>query len=145
MATLDVSDRDELTLTQKMHHLPVPRRRVYISCPMTLGDVKDNIDQAEAAFTALVAAGFAPFCPVWSYFAGGSYTVGASVRAYAHPNALGLTHESWLSVDLAWVAASDYVVRLPGDSRGADMEVKHAEELGIPVYSSVASLLAHCS
>jgi hypothetical protein len=44
-------------------------------------------------------------------------------------------HSEWLESDFAWVAVSDLVLRLPGDSRGADMETKFARERGIPVLS----------
>lgn len=44
-----------------------------------------------------------------------------------------IPHETWLEQDFPWVAASDIVLRLPGESTGADLEVELANELGIPV------------
>ncbi|GAG05287.1 unnamed protein product, partial [marine sediment metagenome] len=33
-----------------------------------------------------------------------------------------------------WLEVCDCVLRLPGESAGADLEVERAKELGIPVY-----------
>ena len=42
-----------------------------------------------------------------------------------------------LGIDLEWVSCSDAVLRLPGESAGADREVQHAKSLNIPVYYSI--------
>ena len=44
-------------------------------------------------------------------------------------------------MDEGWVERSDYLLRLKGESAGADKEVALAKELGIPVYYSIKSLL----
>lgn len=44
-----------------------------------------------------------------------------------------IDHATWLEQDLPWVEASDIVLRLPGESTGADMETAFARERGIPV------------
>lgn len=43
-------------------------------------------------------------------------------------------YEHWIEHGLAMVERCDGVYRIPGDSPGADREVAHAMELGIPVY-----------
>ena len=48
----------------------------------------------------------------------------------------------WLAVDLVFVERSDAVLRLPGESTGADMEVRHALAKGIPVFTEITDLLA---
>jgi hypothetical protein len=50
--------------------------------------------------------------------------------------------QAWIEVSLAWVAASHAVLRLPGESKGADAEVAVAERLGLPVLADVPSLVA---
>lgn len=120
------------------------RRRVYIAGPISRGDLAHNINQASAAFVALTQAGFAPFCPHWSAYSGEAIVKTGSGTVYAiagaTPNAL--KHSDWLAVDLEWVAVADAVLRLPGESIGADREVNEARALGIPVYESMPELLA---
>jgi hypothetical protein len=49
----------------------------------------------------------------------------------------------WYGVDLPWVAAADALLRLPGDSVGADLEEVEARHRRIPVFYDVESLLAN--
>lgn len=44
--------------------------------------------------------------------------------------------EDWYEIDLAHMQRCDGVIRLPGDSTGADAEVAYAVGLGIPVLES---------
>jgi len=46
----------------------------------------------------------------------------------------------WLSGDLEILSRCDAVLRLDGESQGADEEVKLALELGIPVYYSIEAI-----
>jgi len=55
-----------------------------------------------------------------------------------HP---GNSWEAWLQLDEAWIEVADAVLRIPGESRGADREVELAIALGIPVFYSVTDLL----
>lgn len=48
--------------------------------------------------------------------------------------------EFWYAYDLAIVARCDAVLRLPGDSTGADEEVRFADERGIPVFFDRSAL-----
>jgi len=50
-------------------------------------------------------------------------------------------YQFWTALDMEWVRRCDAVLRLPGDSRGADAEVKLAKECGIPVFYSINELL----
>ena len=43
----------------------------------------------------------------------------------------------WYSQDMAWLELCDAVLRLDGESTGADMEVARAKELGKVIYYSV--------
>jgi hypothetical protein len=117
---------------------------VYIAGPISRGDLAHNINQANAAFRQLAEAGFAPLCPHWSCFSGGALVspTGGSVYALASATGNGMSHASWLAVDLVFVERADAVLRLPGESTGADMEVRHANEMRIPVFHSVADLIA---
>jgi hypothetical protein len=52
------------------------------------------------------------------------------------------TFEDWMGLDLAWVEAADALIRLPGESVGADQEVALARKLGIPVFRNVYDLIS---
>lgn len=99
------------------------RLKVYIAGPISSGDLDANIRQATEAARELIRHGFAPLCPQLTCYLDGSTP---SVTG-------GVDHETWMAVDLPWVAAADVVLRLPGESAGADREVAEAERLGIPV------------
>jgi hypothetical protein len=108
--------------------------RVYVAGPITKGDLQHNIEQARVAGRALMAAGFAPMVPHLTCF------MGPDNVPEALPN--GTKAEDWYGIDLPWVAVCDAVVRLPGESVGADKETELATRLGIPVYHSVENLIA---
>jgi hypothetical protein len=103
------------------------RQRVYIAGPYTKPDPEANTKRAIEAGNKLLDAGFAPFCPHLSH-----YWHLQTPRDY----------EDWMAIDLAWLPMADAVVRLPGESSGADREVVLAHTLAIPVYGSVEELIA---
>jgi len=51
-------------------------------------------------------------------------------------------YEYWLPMDLAWIDRCDAVLRLPGESKGADAEEEYARATGKPVFRSVGELAA---
>lgn len=127
------------------------KKRVYIAGPITKGPLDHNINQATAAFVALAKAGLAPHCPHWSCYSGnarwetlttddGGQYEAVIAEAGVTPNEL--THADWYGLDLAWVAVADAVLRLPGESRGADLETAEAAARGIPVFHSVEDVTA---
>jgi hypothetical protein len=81
--------------------------------------VAANVRRAAEAAIKLVAAGFAPMVPHHNA---------------DWPGAWDYPHNVWMEIDLSWVSMADILVRLPGHSPGADMEVAHAKMCGIPVY-----------
>ncbi len=118
--------------------------RIYIAGPISKGDLAHNIRQAEEAFFMLLKAGFSPFCPHWSCYSNGptKLTDGTVVSVATQMGGGGCGHAEWLGVDLAWVEVSDAVLRLPGSSTGADMEVAYAVENEIPVFYSADDVIA---
>lgn len=103
------------------------RLRVYISGPITLGDQRENVRLAMGVAHELINCGYAPLCPHLSWF---------------YPFANDVPHATWIAADLPWVEVSDAVLRLPGESKGADEEVAFAELCGIPVFTSIGNLVA---
>jgi hypothetical protein len=126
------------------------KKRVYIAGPITKGDLCHNLNQATEAFVTLAKAGFAPFCPHWSAYSKPAIAIEPTNaidprrRVYCYATIQGndqMTHDDWLGVDLPWVEVADAVLRLPGESTGADREVAHANAKGIPVFESVEAVI----
>jgi len=99
--------------------------KVYIASPYTLGDVAINVKRQIDMYDVLMDKGFAPFAPLYSHF-----------QHMVHPR----PYQDWIKIDLVWVEVCDCLLRLDGESSGADGEVKYAEELGLPVFYSVEDL-----
>ena len=112
-------------------------KRVYIACPISRGDLDDNIRRARDAMRKLIAAGHSPYNPALTCFA--DYP---DVRV-PQVVTLGIGYEQWLRVSEAWVGACDAVLRIPGESVGADAEVELAKSLGVPVFYFLTDLLVH--
>lgn len=143
------------------------RKTIYLAGPISKGDLKNNVDQATAAFVALAKAGFAPFCPHWSVY---SKPVEEDTRTEECANYIiygtepycrkcksrpvviceatvegndQMVYDDWIGIDLAWVAQSDALLRLPGESTGADMEVECAHKHSIPVFTNIDELIGY--
>lgn len=99
--------------------------KVYIASPYTKGDVAINVKAQLDCVNELMNIGYAPFAPLYSHF-----------QHMAHPR----PYEDWLKVDLEWVEACDCLLRLEGESKGADGEVEHAKLLNMPVFYSIQDL-----
>ena len=95
---------------------------VYIASAYTIGDVALNVRVNIDAANQVAKAGHIPYAPLLSHF---------WHMNYFHE------HEFWLQLGKAWVERCDAVIRLPGPSRGADIEVEYAYKLGKRVYYSV--------
>lgn len=93
--------------------------KVYIASPYTKGDVAVNVRTQLEMANKLMDLGFAPFAPLYSHF---------QHMAFPRP------YEDWINIDLEWVKVCDAVLRLPGESKGADGEVLYAHDLNIPVF-----------
>ena len=99
--------------------------RVYIASPYTIGNVLENVTAQIKVAHELMNLGFAPYLPLLCHF---QHTL--APRPY----------EDWMKQDLEWLTACDVLLRLPGESKGADQEVKFAQEKGIPVRYSLEEL-----
>lgn len=117
--------------------------RIYLACPITKGDIRHNVAQADGAMAAVLGLGMAVLNPALTCFAG---SLGEAVApgASGHGAFTRFTHENWVNNCLPWVEVCDAVVRLPGESVGADIECSHAAQRGIPVFYGLPSFLKHC-
>jgi hypothetical protein len=101
-------------------------RLVYVSGPISKGDQFRNVQSGIDAYNDLMDEGIDAYCPHWTLFA-----------HMTRPR----THDQWMRHDLDVILPRcNAVLRLPGESIGADMEVQRARELGIPVFESLAGL-----
>jgi len=99
--------------------------KVYIASPYTIGDTALNVKFQIRAGDILMNNGFAPFIPLLSHF-----------QHMIYPR----RYEDWLDFDLEWVQVCDCVLRLGGDSVGADGEVEYANTIGKKVFYSIDEL-----
>ncbi|MDQ3170340.1 MAG: DUF4406 domain-containing protein [Acidobacteriota bacterium] len=95
--------------------------RVYVAGPFTKPSPIINTRRAIDAAEQLRRAGYSPFVP-HLFFA----------WEMVHPD---VGYEGWMALDFEWLAACDAIVRMPGESPGADREVAFARERGIAVFA----------
>ena len=95
---------------------------IYIAAPYTKGDVAVNVKTTMDIANKLMDLGYAPFCPHLSH--------------YLHINN-PRPYQDWINMDNEFVRVCDALLRLDGDSSGADAEVILAKELGIPVFYNI--------
>jgi len=100
--------------------------RVYVAGPITKGNTMHNVHTAIKVGDELMAHGFCPFVPhatcFWDMVTPHSY-------------------EEWCKWDDEWLKVCQAVLRIPGESRGADAEIEMAKSLGIPVFYSLDNLI----
>ena len=96
--------------------------KIYIASPYTIGDKLENVARSIATANALMQLGFVPFWPLHSHY---------HDELYSHP------WHTWMEIDKEWVSVCDGVLRLKGESKGADIEVAYAKELGKPVFTEL--------
>jgi hypothetical protein len=89
--------------------------------------VAQNVKNAIDAADRLLAKGHAPYVPHLTHF---------WHLVSAHP------WETWIKLDLEYLLLCDAVLRLPGESVGADKEVEVALKAGMFVYYDMESVPA---
>lgn len=102
-------------------------KRVYVAGPITQGDRTLNIRRGMLAGLALLRAGYAPYVPHLCHF-----------LELLDPQPYG----RWVLLSLTWLEQSEILIRLPGESEGADNDVRFATRTGIPVFDSVEAFLS---
>jgi hypothetical protein len=99
---------------------------VYVAGPISKGDQFMNVRNAILVGERLRAAGLVPFVPHLSALWNLIVPVG---------------YEDWMALDFSWIERCDAVLRMDGESSGADREVVFTNELGKPVFYSEEELL----
>jgi hypothetical protein len=95
--------------------------KIYIAGPYSRGDVAINVRNAISAADYLSRWGWTPFIPHLTHF---------WHMAFPHE------YQFWLDQDMEWLKCCDALLRLRGESGGADKEVAWARDNGLPVYFS---------
>jgi hypothetical protein len=101
--------------------------KVYICAPYTLpaGQQLQNVEKSMKAFEELANLGYNPYNPILNH-----YQDQFAVRPY----------DSWMRLDAEWLALCDCFLRLPGESRGCDEEIKLARKLNMPIFYKISEL-----
>lgn len=102
--------------------------KVYIASPYTKGDSAKNVRRQIDVVDDLMNRGFAPFAPLYSHF-----------QHMVHPR----SYEDWMEIDKFWVRDCHCVLRLGGESQGADIEVQEARKFGKPVFYTIEELVKY--
>jgi hypothetical protein len=91
---------------------------IYIASPYTLGEVGANVSVQVEAAHRILDMGHCPIAPVLSHY------------LHIHRQR---PYEEWLQMCLTLVTRVDLLLRLPGESKGADREVEFANKIRVPV------------
>lgn len=103
------------------------RTVVYIACPMTKGGFTNNVRNCLRIAQELKVKGYSPIAPVLTWF-----------WDMLYPEKL----QDWLQYDFGLIAVSDCVLRLQGESDGADAELDYAVRNDVPIYLTMCELYA---
>ena len=98
---------------------------IYIASPYTKGDVVINVRRQIDTGDRILGMGHIPYVPNLTHF-----------WHFVSPKA----YEIWMDIDSEILKRCDAVLRLSGESKGADREVELAKSLGIPVYYSLEDI-----
>jgi len=101
------------------------RYKVYIASPYTKGDQVENVNIQMDMYSELIDLNYLPFAPLYTHY----------IHVRNHKS-----YDTWMAADYHWIETCDILLRLPGESGGADLEVAHAEKMGIPVFYSLEEL-----
>ena len=96
--------------------------KIYIAGPYSKGDVAVNVREAIYAGDYVSRLGHVPFIPHLTHF---------------WHMLIPHDYEFWMAQDDAWLECCDAMLRLKGESAGADREEARARGLFLPIYYSV--------
>lgn len=114
------------------------RLKVYVAGPISKGDVFENIMLGLRWGRTMLKDGLAPYIPHLDAYM--TLNPGTPPEE-GNPDSVWNSLLEW---DLEWVASSDVVFRIAGESSGADLEVAVAKSLGIPIFYERCASGTHC-
>ena len=98
---------------------------IYIASPYSLGDQSLNVRRQIEAADKLLEMGHIPLLPCLSH-----------LWQLISPK----PYDEWLRIGIAWLDYCDALLRLDGESKGADREVNYAYKLGLKIYFSLEDI-----
>lgn len=104
--------------------------KIYVAGPYSKGNTAQHVRNAFEAADKLADRGFAPYIPHTNHF-----------WQMIFPR----DKQYWLELDFEYLAICDAVLRLPGESDGADQEEAFAAKKNIPVFFNIEDVETHFS
>jgi len=102
------------------------KKHIYIASSYSKGDGFVNTQRQIDCANKLIDMGYIPFSPLL-------------MSVYLHAQ-IERDWQTWMDIDYSWVERCDGLIRLEGESKGADAEVEYAKKLGIPVFHSLEEI-----
>ena len=99
--------------------------KVYIASPYSKGNRLENVRRQIDVASQLIDLGYNPFWPLNTHFVDELYPK---------------EYELWLRLDFEWLHTCNCLLRLTGESPGADREVIEAYFYNIPIFYSIEEL-----
>ena len=96
--------------------------RIYVAGPYTKGDTAINVRNAILAGDKLLELGHIPFVPHLAHF-----------WRFISPK----PWDVWMQIDRDWLDVCDAILRIPGESVGADLEVAEAKKMCLFIFYSL--------
>lgn len=102
--------------------------KVYIASPYSIGNKEENVFRQMQVADILISEGFCPYIPLLTHY---------QHLQFPQP------YNFWLEYDLEWLFCCEAILRLDGESYGADKEEEYAKELGIPIFYDIPTLILY--
>jgi len=99
------------------------RTLTYVAGPYTIGDSALNVHNMVKAADRIAAKGYGVFIPLLNHF--------------WHIISPRINDDFWKEQDNSVLSRCDCLVRLPGESLGADEEMDYAKRCNIPVFNEL--------
>ena len=110
-------------------------KKIYIAGAIQGKDLLESLNNIRKGIklsVEVLKANFAPFSPFIDF-----------QYSFIEP----ITIDEYYAYSMAWLEVSDALLLVPGyeNSKGTQAEIKRAQELGIPVFTSLSALIEHFS
>ena len=102
------------------------KKRVYVAGPISKGDQAENVRRAVEVGDELWRLGYVPYIPHLTWF----------WHLLHHHE-----YEEWVAYSMEWLRVCHALLRISGESAGADREVIMAAGCGIPCFYRIEDLL----
>ncbi len=103
--------------------------KVFIASPYRTGDMSSNIRLQSDIYSGLMDLGFAPYGSI----------VSSLSQHIAHPK----PHEEWVKIENEFISVCNCVLRVGGESKGADECVNYAKSLKKEIFYSINDLILY--